>query len=200
MATMSQYAGKIVIALAVASCGLLALVHPNWGSEVRAQDYPETDDVAPGAEHWSSDLPAFDPHQVKRRYLVTYIKSNIISVPSSATVVSVTNLTREVCHVSVEWFRGLTDTNDNPSCITDFTLGADLTADFCSRDLPTGVTSCNSICDPELDFHEGRALVGASCEAIGVSGRVYYTGEDDTDLEAITDPKIIRVEVGSQGD
>ena len=189
MATMAQYARKFVIALAAGSCGLLAFVNSS-----------EADDVAPGEEYSTTDLPPFDSEAVKRKYLVTYMKSNVEEVPRSATVVTVTNLTREICDVSVEWFRGLSDTNDEPSCITDFTLEPDLTADFCSRDLPGGVTTCNSICDPELDFHEGRAIVGASCKAIGVSGRVYYAGEDDSDLLAITDSKIVDFKDGNEGD
>ena len=91
-----------------------------------------------------------------------------------------------MCNVSVEWFLGFA-TNDNPSCTTNFALDADITVDFCSRDLPGAVTVCNSICDPELEFDEGRAIVGASCRKIGLSGRVYYTGENDTDVQAITD-------------
>jgi hypothetical protein len=193
MATMAKCARKTVIALAAGSCGLLALVNSS-----------EADDVAPGEQYSTTGLPPFDSEAVKRKYLVTYMKShnleNVDEPPRSATVVTVTNLTQEICHVSVEWFRGLSDTNDEPSCITDFTLEPDLTADFCSRDLPIGVTTCNSICDPELDFHEGRAIVGASCKAIGVSSRVYYAGEDDIDLLAITDSKIVDFKDGNEGD
>jgi hypothetical protein len=198
MTTIPRRAGKIVITIVAASCGLLALACPDWRAQVRAEGYAETEwpDLPPGGTY---DGPPYDDRHVEPRYLVTYMISDRFNAPNSASVVSVTNLTQEVCHVSVEWFRGF-DTNENPSCVTDFALGSDFTADFCSRDLPAGVTVRNSTCDPELDFHEGRSIVGASCDAIGVSGRVYYTGRDDTDLEAITDSKIVRLDVGNQGD
>jgi hypothetical protein len=138
-----------------------------------------------------------DFERLEPRYLVTYMKSILDRAPDSATAVSVTNLTREPCHVSLEWFRGF-DTNDNPSCVTNFLVDADVTADFCSRDML--FTTCNSTCDPELDFHEGRAIVGTNCKKIGVSGRVYYIGENFADLVAITDSKIVRVDVGNRGD
>jgi hypothetical protein len=40
MAAMPHYPGKVMIALAAGSCGLLALAYSDWRSEIRAQDYP----------------------------------------------------------------------------------------------------------------------------------------------------------------
>jgi hypothetical protein len=159
----------------------------------------QEEDAAPTPPTEGGVVAFFSPDQgVQRRYLVTYMKSRVGAL-SSATAVSVTNLTPDVCHVTVEWFRGF-DPNNNPSCITGFSLNADVTADFCSRVLNNELTSCNAVCNPALDFHEGRAIVGASCRRIGVSGRVYYTGTDQIDLRAITDSKIVALSAGSRGD
>jgi hypothetical protein len=88
-------------------------------------------------------------------------------------------------------------------------LDSELTTDFCSRSLPGPITTCNAVCDPELTFNEGRAVVSSTtetannpdCAKIGVSARVYYTaGESDDVVSAITDSKIVRVGEGNRGD
>jgi hypothetical protein len=190
MAPLSQTAAKFVITLFAACCVALFYVNPE--SEVRAQDRP---DFAPGE---SPERLEFDSSRVKRLYLVTFMSSEKtdFSVPSSATVVSVTNLTSGVCDVSVEWFKGFAP--ENPVCVLNSALGAGVTTDFCSRFLPISVTACDPVCALVLD--QGKAIVGSSCR-IGVSARVYYTAaEDDTDVLAITDSNIVRVDVGNRGD
>jgi hypothetical protein len=63
------------------------------------------------------------------------------------------------------------------------------------------ITTCNCVCQPELIFDEGRAIVSAMFPEIGVSSRVYYTtGNDDSQLLAITDSKIVVFGDGNKGD
>jgi hypothetical protein len=187
MASPSRTVTKIVIALAAVSSSL-----------VQAQDRP---DVPPGE---SLQAPAFDPRGVRPLYLVTYFNSTPSHdplVPAAGTVVSVTNLTREICNVSVEWFLGFAQ---DPICSSNFALDANVTAEFCTRDLPSFV-SCDSTCEPPLEFGEGRAIVGADCNRLGLSGRVHYVtgvpeGQEENGLLAITDSKIVRMRTGNQGD
>lgn len=196
MASLSQRAAKVAITL--------ALLYPAWMSEARAQDSIEADqpDLSPGE---GSEELSFDGRHVEPRYLVTYVSSVTpdglpvdadLDTPRSATVVSVTNLTRAFCDVSVEWFRGRVAT---PDCVTNLALAPGLSGNFCSRTLPDFVVTCSSRC--EEIFFEGRAIVSTSCHRIGLSSRVYYAApQNDKDLLAITDSKIVRVNVGNRGD
>jgi hypothetical protein len=132
------------------------------------------------------------------RYLVTFIKSRTTDPIRTATVVSVTNQTSRTCHVSIEWFRGFDPTLE---CTTTFNVDAGFQIDFCSRQLPDSLTTCNATCAPDLTFHEGKAVVSANCEQIGVSARVYYTrGSADDEVAAISDSKIVRFDEGNRGD
>ena len=103
--------------------------------------------------------------------------------------------------MKIEWFAGFTP--DTPTCTTTATLAAGVTHDFCSRGLLSGITTCNTTCDPALTFTEGKALVSSSpCSRIGVESRVYYTTGDteDTGVAAISNPNIVRVPEGNRGD
>ena len=136
------------------------------------------------------------------RYIVTFIKSRTTDPLRSATVVSVTNQAESICQVSVEWVRGFLPPG---ACTTTVHLEAGITTDFCSRVIPAPLTTCNTTCDPELTFHEGRAVVHSStekgCGRIGVSARVYYTtGDADDTLAAISDSKIVLFGKGNRGD
>ncbi len=134
------------------------------------------------------------------RYLVTYMNSQTRGRIRSATVVSVTNQSSLINRVFVSYFKGFTD-NTSPVCVCAFAIPPDFTVDFCSRDLPNEITTCNCICDPELEFDEGRAIVSSMWPEIGVSSRVYYTsGERDEELLAITDSKIVTFGKGNMGD
>jgi hypothetical protein len=136
----------------------------------------------------------------KPRYLVTYMKSNTAGRIRSATVVSVTNQSPQVNRVFVSYFRGLTD-NNSPVCVSAFAIPPDYTIDFCSRALPSEITTCNAVCQAELVFDEGRAIVSSMWPEIGVSSRVYYTsGDRDEQLLAITDSKIVVFGEGNKGD
>ncbi len=134
------------------------------------------------------------------RYLVTYMKSNTSGRIRSGTVVTVTNQSSFTNRVWVFYFRGLTD-NITPDCVSAMAIPPDYTVDFCSRNLPSSLTTCNSVCNPELDFHEGRAIINSMFPEIGVSSRVYYTrGNEDEELLALTDSKIVRFVRGNRGD
>lgn len=134
------------------------------------------------------------------RYLVTYMNSQTRGRIRSATVVSVTNQSDKFNRVFVSYFKGLTD-NSSPVCVCAYAIPPDYTIDFCTRDLPTEITTCNCVCQPELDFDEGRAIVSSMWPEIGVSSRVYYTaGDRDSELLAITDSKIVLFGKGNRGD
>jgi len=149
------------------------------------------------------ELEPLDPHgghPAIPRYLVTYMNSQTGGAIRSATVVSVTNQSNQPNLVTVAYFKGFSD-NTSPVGVTSFAIPPDFTVDFSSRNLPTELTVCNSICNPELVFDEGRAIVSSRQPEIGVSSRVYYTaGDRDTELLAITDSNIVRLGQGNNGD
>lgn len=157
------------------------------------------DDTPIGRRAGPQALPA----GITARYLVTYLKSNT-SDPAlrSATIVTVTNETiTKNCTVAVEWKTGGIST----ACTTSLTLGPGKVADFCSRSVPSGITSCDITCAPELTFNEGNAVVGSStnevgCDKIAVSARTVYTATTtDSPVSAITDAKIVKF-TGNIGD
>ena len=106
------------------------------------------------------------------------------------------------CDMQIEWFTGFVP--DIPACTTAAVIDPGVTHDFCSRDLLSNITSCNSSCDPELAFTEGKAIVSSnkSCRPIGVESRVYYTtGEtSDTGVAAISNSKVVRAGQGNRSD
>jgi hypothetical protein len=86
-------------------------------------------------------------------------------------------------------------------CVCAFVIPPDFTVDFSSRRLPSELTTCNCICDPELVFDEGRVIVSSTMPEIGVSARIYYTsGDQDSELLAITDSNIVAFGKGNDGD
>ncbi len=134
------------------------------------------------------------------RYLVTYMNSQTEDRIRSATVTTVTNQSDSTCRVAVSYFKGFTK-NLSPVCSTNFSISPDFTVDFCSRNLPGPITTCNSTCSPELTFDEGRAIVSSNCREIGVSSRVYYiSGANDDGISAISDSKIVKIGSGNNGD
>lgn len=147
----------------------------------------------------TSDLQGSEP--VVKRYLVTYLKSRT-DAPRSATVVTVTNQSNKSCRVKIDWFQGFIP--DTSACTTTAVVDRGVTHDFCSRNLLSNITSCNSSCNPELTFTEGKAIVSSNktCRSIGVESRVYYTDGDtsDTGVAAVSNPKIVRVGQGNRGD
>ena len=134
------------------------------------------------------------------RYLITYMNSQTGGRIRSATVVTVTNQSDRPNLVSVAYFKGFS-ANTSPVGATSFLIPPDFTVDFSSRNLPGELTVCNSICNPELVFDEGRAIVSSKRPQIAVSSRVYYTADErDLELLSITDSKVVRFEQGNKGD
>ena len=134
------------------------------------------------------------------RYLVTYMNSQTRGRIRSATVVSVTNQSNAINRVFVSFFKGFSP-NSAPVGVCAFAIPPEFTVDFSSRDLPTEITTCNSVCNPPLEFDEGRVIVSSMWPEIGVSSRVYYTaGDDDRQLLAITDSKVVVFGKGNIGD
>jgi hypothetical protein len=134
------------------------------------------------------------------RYLVTYMNSQTGGRIRSATIVSVTNQSRQPARVAVSYFKGFSD-NSSPVGVTTFSIPPDFTVDFGSRDLPGELTVVNSIPNPELTVDEGRAIVSSTEPEIGVSARVYYTsGDRDEELLSITDSKVVPFGAGNVGD
>jgi hypothetical protein len=85
--------------------------------------------------------------------------------------------------------------------MTVTSIPPDFTLDFASRSIPFELTAVNAVCNPELVFDEGRAIVGSRQPEIAVSSRVYYTtGANDANLLAITDSKVVRFDQGNAGD
>jgi len=125
------------------------------------------------------------------RYLVTYMNSQTAGSIRSATVVSVTNQARVINRVFVSFFKGFQD-NTAPVGVAAFAIPPDFTVDFGSRNLPGEITVVNAVPNPELVFDEGRAIVSSMFPEIGVSARVIYTrGDNDREILAITDSKVV---------
>ncbi|MFL5920100.1 MAG: hypothetical protein ACJ75Q_01760 [Gaiellaceae bacterium] len=134
------------------------------------------------------------------RYVVTYMNSQTGGRIRSATIVTVTNQSPRPNVVTVLWFKGFSP-NSSPVGTTVMAIPPDFTVDFASRNIPSQLTVVNSVCSPELVSDEGRAIVGSRQREIAVSGRVYYTsGDDDMQLLAITDSKVVRFDQGNRGD
>ena len=134
------------------------------------------------------------------RYVVTYMNSQKGGRIQSATIVTVTNQSPRPNVVTVLWFKGLTS-NNSPDGLTVTAIPPDFTLDFASRNIPFELTAVNAVCNPELVFDEGRAIVGSRQPEIAVSSRVYYTaGANDANLLAITDSKVVRFDQGNAGD
>jgi hypothetical protein len=134
------------------------------------------------------------------RYVVTYMNSQKGGRIQSATIVTVTNQSPRPNIVTVLWFLGFSS-NNSPVGTTVMSIPPDFSVDFASRNIPSELTVVNSVCNPELVFDEGRAIVGSRQPEIAVSSRVYYTaGENDAELLAITDSKVVRFNQGNEGD
>lgn len=172
-----------------------------YGASISTALAQEPTDDGGGGAGVAEALTLYATEPLVERFLVTYLKSRT-DAPRSATVVTVTNGANRSCEVKIDWFQGFTP--GIPACSTTTVLAPGVTHDFCSRDVLSNITTCNSICDPELTFTEGKAIVSASksCTRGGVESRVYYTTGDtsDTGVAAVSNPKIVRLPEGNRGD
>jgi hypothetical protein len=194
---------KTLLWLTLLSCALVAMAaYPSLG--FAADDRPaQNGDELPGA----AEVPAAPaPPGQTARYIVTYAKSNTQTTAlRTATVVSVTNQGTASCTVSVQFLTGV---GGGVAGTASAVVGVGSTLDFCSRPVPSGVTTCNALSVPSLVFFEGRAQVNSStsttlnnCQRIALSGRVYYTPSTaDSPVSAITDSNIVRFNQGNAGD
>ncbi len=172
---------------------------PNWPGD--AQSVKSLERFIELEEIGDLDLKIFPWPFLVSRYLVTSMKSNTSGRIRTATVVTITNQSRLTNRVAVNFFRGLTPISGPPDGTCFFSMPPGVTIDFVSRDLPSEITTANSISTPELNFHEGRAVVSSWHPEIGVSSRVVYTsGNKDDQLLAITDSNIVVFGEGNHGD
>ena len=136
------------------------------------------------------DLEAILP-AARSRYVVTYMNSQTRRRIRSSTVVSITNQSRFTNRVAVFFYRGLSSFFSG-SCY--YSIPPGYTVDIATRQIPGEITTVNCVSNPELDYHEGRALVNSVYPQIAVSSRVIYTeGTKD-------DSKVVEVREGNIGD
>jgi hypothetical protein len=139
------------------------------------------------------------------RYVITYIRSQTGTGIRSATAITVINQSSRSCEVQVGWFLS---SIFSPIGISSVLVSGGTGVQFCSRSLPNSITRCNSTSNPELDSEtevQGRAIVFSSdefeCSLLAIDARVYYTtGDRDTAISAISNPKIVFYGEGNLGD
>jgi hypothetical protein len=187
-------------------CLLVLAVLSQTTSQIQAQQRSERSDLPDrsDAPQLSDEIDDKVPVGQTARYIVTYMNSQTTSGFRSATVVSVTNSSPVTCSVSADWFAGFSNVI---ACTTTISLAPGLTADLCSRGVPSGVTVCNATCVPAQTAIEGRARVASTadgagqCANIAVEARVYYLlgALTDTGVAAVSNPNIVRVSEGNSG-
>ena len=114
--------------------------------------------------------PALPLTAAAKRYLVTYVGS-ITKAPRSASAISLVNDAGVDCGVRVDFFTGFGP--GAPVCSLTSVIPNGFAYDFCSRNLPVNVTTCNVTCPTPLIFFEGKAVIytdaGEACSRIRVS-------------------------------
>ena len=159
------------------------------------------DDAPSPAARFSQVVPIL-PAGTVARYRVTFFKSNTaVTALRTASIVSITNGNMGSCKVAVDWRTGGTVS----SCTSSLVIGPGSTQDFCSRTIPSGITTCNATCSPSLTFNEGSAVVGSAttpgCEKIELSARTVYTAStSDSPVSAITDANVVKYNQPNIGD
>ena len=183
----------VLTRLLLTLCSLSLLAQPTW---------PQSESPT------GSDRPEIAPQVVPigstPRYLVGYMNSQTTPNFRSATAVSVTNQSPVSCSVTVEFFRGFSST---ANCSASAVIAPGLSRSFCSRSMPSGTTTCDTLCSPQLTFNEGHARVSStadaagSCGNIGVDPRLFYFNGTTTDasLAGVTSLKVIRIGQGNSG-
>ena len=130
----------------------------------------------------------------KKRFTVTYLKSRK-DAPRSATVITGVADSGGSCEVRIEFWAG--SVASSPECTLTTTIAKGTTADFCTRSLPTNITSCNFVCAPQEIFLEGKALIytapTAACARAVFEARVYYTTgiSNDTGVAAVSNSAVV---------
>jgi hypothetical protein len=129
-----------------------------------------------------------------QRFVVPYFKSNTTSGFRTAAVVTAVNNGGASCETRVAWFFG----GGGLACQNTLIIGAGQSLDFCTRVIPSGVTTCNATCNPQLTFNEGKAVVftaaDAACSRVRIDPRTYYlTGTTtDTGVAAVSNTNVVQ--------
>ena len=132
-------------------------------------------------------------------WLVTFMKSTTGGGIQACTVISVTNQGTKSCPTSVDFLLG----TGSLVCTTTRTVEPGETWEHCSRDVKSGIVTCNAACSPGLTFDEGRAIVrttSACKQKIAVYPRVYYTSGGDGSVQAIADVNVVKIDKANAGD
>lgn len=184
------------LAYALLATAALAFAMPASIAFAQGPEAASEDDEASGGRFAAPALPV----GTVARYRVTYFKSNTAAAAlRTASIVSATNQSGVSCTIAVDWRTGGTAVSLTQSLV----VPPNGHVDFCTRAIPAGITSCNAT--GALTFNEGNAVIGSStttgCERIAVSARTVYTQTTtDSPVSAITDAKIVRINLGNNGD
>ena len=148
-----------------------------------------------------SDVSALKaPEGQQQRWRVVNMRS-VEGAVNTATAISVTNLGRNDCEVSVDWFRAKIQAAD---CNTSLIISAGQQRIFCSRLVSNDVFElCDATCEPELTFNQGYAIVNSDkskkCRQLAVSPRIFYTNSKDSSLLGVSNPKVVNLK-GNRGE
>ena len=111
-----------------------------------------------------------------KRYLVAYA-SSITNAPRTASAITLVNDAGADCAVTVDFFTGFGPTT--PVCSLTAVIPGGFAYDFCTRDLPVNITTCNATCATPLTYFEGKAVISTggspACQKLAVNARQYYT-------------------------
>jgi hypothetical protein len=187
------------LALLTALLGVALLSAPRWAA---ADDGPAGSpaDVAAATEGVAAEkVPA--PAGQATKFLLPYYRSvegTSGTTPNSTSSIQISNLNNAICDVSVQWL-----VQDAVLCERTEEIVPYATQIFCTRDLDEEFESCIVVCNPELDYRQGRAQINiskaAACKKFAVAARLIQTNSDDTALIAMQDLKIIKP-TGNAGD
>jgi hypothetical protein len=165
----------VMLSMLAGAIGLLALA-------------PSAEAVEPDGSSGRSVSAPRAPATTKR-LVVTYA-SSITTAPRTASAITVVNDAGIACDVRVEYYFGFSPSP--PACSLTTVVASGVAHDFCSRDLPFNLTTCNSVCSGPLTFFEGKAIVytnsAAACARIRANPRQYYTTgtTSDTGVAGVT--------------
>ncbi len=140
----------------------------------------------------------------QERYQVNYFRSRSMGAIQSATVISITNHSRESCNVDVTWLSLFSAVDCTQPTVP---IGADQTQQFCSRAIDPSITFCLQSCT--LEDNEGRVEVAlrntVSPECLNnltLDSRVYFINVQTqgtvttSEVTGIYSPKITLVPFG----
>jgi hypothetical protein len=122
--------------------------------------------------------PVFAPRAVNTpRFVVPFVRTHTATAGQrSATAITVVNTAGVSCRVRVD-FHAATKPGA-AACRLTLVVGAGLSLDFCTRNIPGAITTCNAVCNPEQIGLEGKATIytadTTACTKIRIDPRIYY--------------------------